>query len=244
MNNPQLDNFTHAVHPQIRRELRLLKTYAVVSSLLIATLLLVAAADNRKKEKLDELDVQRINFVEPDGTLRMVISNKAAFPGAIIKGKEYPHEDRKTAGILFFNEEGTENGGLIFGGSKDKDGKVQSYGHLSFDRYEQDQVFTIDASEDGPHKKSGLSVVDDPDWPLTDLLNTPKDKWQDFLKTRPLPHQRIYLGRVDDKSAVLKLKDQDGKDRIVIQVAPDGTPTLQFLDADGHVMFQLPTPAK
>ena len=50
----------------------------------------------------------------------MVISNKADFPGIIIKGKETPHPDRKTAGMLFFNDEGTENGGLIFGGSKDK----------------------------------------------------------------------------------------------------------------------------
>lgn len=231
------------MEPQIRRELRILKAYVVISSLAITTLLLLAATKDRQKQKIDELDVQRVNFVEPDGTLRMVISNKAAFPGAIIRGKEYPHEDRKTAGILFFNEEGTENGGLIFGGSKDKDGKVQSYGHLSFDRYEQDQVFTIDASEEGAHKKSGLSVVDDPDWPLTDLLNTPKEQWQDFLKTHPLPHQRIYLGRVDDKSAVLKLKDQDGRDRIVIQVAPDGVPTIQFLDAQGQVTAQLPAPA-
>jgi hypothetical protein len=70
--------------------------------------------------------VQRINVVEPDGTLRLVISNQAVFPGVIINGKEYPHEDRKSAGILFSTR---ENGGLIFGGLKDKDGRTQSYGH-------------------------------------------------------------------------------------------------------------------
>jgi hypothetical protein len=104
---------------KIAKELRVLKAYAVVSSLLIIALFVMGAANERKKEKFDEIDVQRINVIEPDGTLRMVISNQAAFPGLIIKKKEYPHEDRKTAGILFFNEEGSENGGLIFGGSQE-----------------------------------------------------------------------------------------------------------------------------
>lgn len=229
--------------PKAQRELWLLKTYAAVSSLLIAALFVMGAASDRKKEKLDAIDVQRINIVEPDGTLRMVISNKAAFPGAIIKGKEYPHEDRKTAGIVFFNEEGTENGGLIFGGKKDKDGKVESYGHLSFDRYEQDQVLNLEASENETHKRSGLSIVDQPDWPLGDLLNTPRAQWKQFLSTHPLPHQRIYLGRDDDKSAVLRIKDQDGHDRIVVQVAADGSPVIQLLDSSGTVTSQLPAPS-
>ena len=63
-----------------------------------------------KKLTFDEIYVRRINVVEPDGTVRMVLSGKARFPGLIVKGKEYPHEKRKTAGILFFDDEGTENG--------------------------------------------------------------------------------------------------------------------------------------
>jgi hypothetical protein len=91
-----------------------------------------------KKATFDEIYVQRFNIVEPDGTLRMVLSDKSKAAGLIINGKEYPHEERKTAGILFFNDEGTENGGLIFGGMKDKNGRVESWGHMSFDQYEQD----------------------------------------------------------------------------------------------------------
>ncbi|MGH8338690.1 MAG: hypothetical protein ACRETL_18110, partial [Gammaproteobacteria bacterium] len=155
-------------------------------------------------------------------------------------GKEYPHPDRTAAGMLFFNDEGTENGGLIFGGAKDKNGTVSSYGHLSFDRYDQDQVFTIDAAEEGSRKRSGLSVVDDPDWPITDLLAIPRSDWKKFFDTHPQPHQRIYLGRNTDKSASLTLKDQEGHDRIVIKVAADGSPTIQFLDQSGKVVSQLP----
>jgi hypothetical protein len=79
---------------------------------------------------IEELDVQRINLREPDGTLRLVISNKSKAPGIFIKGKEYPHPDRKTAGMIFFNDEGTENGGLIFGGETSPDGIKHSSGQF------------------------------------------------------------------------------------------------------------------
>jgi hypothetical protein len=64
-----------------------------------------------------------LNVTEPDGTLRMVISNKDRLPPVIIKP-------------IFYNDEGTENGGLIFSGRKNEKGQiVDSGGSLSFDRY-------------------------------------------------------------------------------------------------------------
>lgn len=224
----------------MEKELRLWKAYATVTTLLTIVLVGSAFALEEQRTKFGEIDVQRINVVEPDGTLRMVISDKAKFPGIIVKGKEYPHPDRSTAGMLFFNDEGTENGGLIFGGSKDKNGTVSSYGHLSFDRYDQDQVFTIDADEDGHRKRSGLSVVDDPDWPITDLLAVPRSDWKKFFETHPQPHQRIYLGRNPDDSASLTLKDSQGRSRMIIKVNPDGSPVIEFLDAKGKIISQLP----
>ena len=82
--------------------------------------------------------------------------------GVIVRGKEYAHPDRQSAGILFFNDEATENGGLIFGGAKGKDGKAQSYGHLSFDQYEQDQVFTIDSEDQYGLHSSAVTIWDRP----------------------------------------------------------------------------------
>jgi hypothetical protein len=115
--------------------------------------------DTARSRAGSELDVKRINLLEPDGTLRLVISNRANFPGLIVKGKEYPH-DRQTAGMLFFDDEGTENGGLIFGGSKDKDGKVESWGHLSFDQYQGDQIMVLEGGESDANamQESSLSI--------------------------------------------------------------------------------------
>jgi hypothetical protein len=231
---------------------RFLAIYSGVLTLVFAVAVLAAFAESWQKQKFGEIDVERINVVEPDGTLRMVISNKALFPGIIIKGSETPHPDRKTAGMLFFNDEATENGGLIFGGSKDRAGKVSSYGHLSFDQYEQDQVFSIDAGEENGKRTSELRILDQPDRPITDdiaaagrISKLPQSEqaaaWQKYFSTHKKFETRISLGRSDDRSVALRLKDVEGRDRIVVKVQPDGAPVLQFLDENGKVTSQLPS---
>jgi hypothetical protein len=44
----------------------------------------------------------------------------------IIKGKERPEmgEARPQGGMIFYNDEGTENGGLIFSGRKNDKGQI------------------------------------------------------------------------------------------------------------------------
>lgn len=233
---------------------KFLAIYSGVLTLVFAGTILAGFTAESHKASFDEITVHRVNIVEPDGTLRMVLSDKSEFPGIIIKGKEHPHPDRKTAGMLFFNDEGTENGGLIFGGEM-KDGKGSSFGHLSFDAYEQDQIFTIDAGKTGDQSASALSMIDRPEYPISELValtdrikDLPEDQKKaeiaKFTKDHPMPHKRLSLGRAEDKSVGLRLKDVDGKDRIVIQVAADGSPVLQFLSQDGKVVAQLPEKSK
>jgi hypothetical protein len=205
-------------------------------------------------QKFEQVDVQRINLVEPDGTVRLIISNKALAPGIIIKGKEHPHPDRKSAGMIFYNDEGTENGGLIFGGERDKSGKESSYGHLSFDRYEQDQVFTVDAEQDGSTNSAGMRLIDEPAYPIQDLLavldrtrDLPADQRKaeihKFMQARGTAHQRLSLYRTSNGAVELKMKDAEGRDRLVLGVAADGAPALHLLDEHGKVVAQL-LPAK
>jgi hypothetical protein len=61
----------------------------------------------------------------------------------------------------------------------------------------------------------------------------PRDQWEKYLAGKPQPHSRLFL-------AALELRDADGHDRIVMKVAPDGTPSVQFLDASGKVVRELP----
>lgn len=189
--------------------------------------------------RFTEIDVQRINVREPDGTLRMVISNQTAFPEIPYRGREVPHPERDTAGMLFMNEEGTEVGGLIFGG-KDENGVRSSGGSLTFDGYEQDQTVQIMGLQDGPRRVSGLFVTDRPEEPmdfsvLGRLEGLSPEEQQAALATANMGgSQRAFLGRQGSGASELVLRDGDGKARLVLSVAKDGRARIIFMDETGR----------
>jgi hypothetical protein len=230
---------------------RFLAIYSGVLTVVFAVTVLTAFKMETRSGTFDELTVQRLNVVEPDGTTRMVLASKARFPGLCYHGKDYGRSDRSTAGIIFNNDEGTENGGLIFGGYKDAKGAPHGYGHLSFDRYEQDQVINIEQNEDGDQRTSGIAINDVGDYAITPALMTEVDRIKampsgparvDAWKTYQAKHtgdaNRVYLGRVSDKSVGLTLRDTEGRVRLRLQVKADGAPVIEFLDEAGKVVNQ------
>lgn len=236
---------------------RFLVIYSAVVTLVFAVSALYGFARAPQKMALEELDVQRINFREPDGTLRLVISDKFKAPQIFVKGKEYPHPDRKTAGMIFYNDEGTENGGLIFGGERSKDGTKQSFGHLSFDAYEQDQAMSLDSNQSGDDRHTSLRITDYPDYSIVELLNLlasvkqlpaeqQRERMSAFFAEHGRPTTRLVLGRGigkdgGDNSVMLGLNDMQGRPRIVMKVAADGTPSLQMFDGAGNEIANLQT---
>lgn len=217
-----------------------------------------AAAEQRdfRHPDFDQLTVHRINLVEPDGTPRLILSDKAEFPGEPFKGTILPRADRSdVAGMLFMNDEGTENGGLIFAGYRASDGTFHSSGHLSFDEYEQDQTMSLDASQDGQDRETAYQINDN----ASETLFTP-EVLDAFSAVRAMPDgpakqkarkdlfarypvqlpQRALLGRLSDKSAVMLLRDPEGRIRIELRVAANGTPSMEFLDAAGKVTHAWP----
>ncbi|HEX4936835.1 MAG TPA: hypothetical protein VFV33_26820, partial [Gemmatimonadaceae bacterium] len=122
----------------LRRDIRLLKAWAIASST-IALVLSVAAFRQpqppvQERARFGEIDVERINVVEPDGKLRMVIANRPRSIGPIYKGKPFGYAGGNRPGIIFFNDEGTENGGLTFTGRRDANGRYQASTGMSFDQ--------------------------------------------------------------------------------------------------------------
>lgn len=176
-----------------------------------------------------------------------MVSNRAKLPGLHVKGKEYDHK-REVAGLIFFNDEGTEAGGLIVAGARDAEGKVSQVLHLSFDKYLQDQTLTLQAAEENGGEVRGLTIVDRPDWPITALIEAGEGKsggalqeaYNTFGKTHQQPQERLFLGKQPDKTVGLNLYDSQGRSRLVLKVTKAGQPVLQFLDAEGKVVQQLP----
>ena len=192
-------------------------------------------------QDFDEINVQRINLREPDGRLRYVLANSTRLPGAIIRGEEFrPH--RSEAGMIFYSDEETENGGLVFAG---KDG--ESGGALSFDAYEQDQVVQIIGHTAGSSMTAGMVVNEVPDRPMDEQI-------REIEKLRQQPdgdqvieqmqaagafgHRRMFAG-VKDGDAVLDLRDDQGRSRLRLTVAADGTAAIEFLGEDGQVLTRL-----
>lgn len=220
----------------------------------------VHAEESSRNATFDQITVHRINIVEPDGTPRLVIANKAAFPGSFFNGKEGTRPDRVgQAGLLFMNDEGTENGGLIFGGYQGSDGIPHAWGHLSFDEYEQDQTLSLDMQQDGMTRNAGIRIWDNGSGHITPEvlaaaskvkalpMDTPEHiaaaqkAMEELLAKYPIKEiPRAYLGRDREKGSSLRLNDAAGHNRILLRVAGDGTPEMQFLDASGKVTSQWP----
>ena len=145
---------------------RFLTIYSGVLTVVFAVTVLTGAAGSRN-QAFGTITVRRINVVEPDGTVRLTISNRADFPGAWRHKKEYPRPDRReAAGMLFMSEEGTEMGGLIWGAGRMPDGTVQNHFHLSADQYEENQILAFDAGQEGNDKFSRVTIVDQGDFPV------------------------------------------------------------------------------
>lgn len=227
---------------------RFLTVYAGVMTIIATTLVLTSGASQLSKQKIDVLDVQRINVREPDGTLRFVLTNKAAQPGLIIKGKEYPHP-RPQAALLLFNDEGTEVGGLGAGG---KNGNGE--GSLSFDAQNQDQIVQIIGATYQGQQAAGMVVNDMPtnrnievDIQEMDKLNKMTEAERNKLMQQRQAagyygQSRMFVGK-QDGNAMIALADSKGKPRLMLKVTPDGTTTIDVLDASGKVVNSL-IPAK
>jgi hypothetical protein len=237
---------------KLQRYVRFLKSYSVVTTLLLIVVAFVGFRQASQKSKFTELDVERINIVGKDGKLKMVISNSERQHPGVVDGKTYPRT--RPAGILFFNEKGDECGGLAFKGDQ-KDGKADAGALLAFDRFRQDQTVSIEYGEDNGQYDAALIVWDRPDTslgPVIDKLQAIEkmpdgpEKTQAMQKVREMPGawdtgpRRVFVGRTKEKAAALTLSDPQGRPRLLLAVDAQGAPKLEFLDEKGAVVQRLP----
>ena len=239
----------------IRREIRRLKGYSLIMTAAFATMAFSAFRQAAQKTKFTEIDVERINIVEPDGKLRMVISNRPRSIGPIYRGTPFGYPGGTRPGMIFFNDEGTENGGLTFTGSRGADGRFRASSGFSFDQFDQDQILYFQYSDNNGQRRTGMTIADRADVNIFDLVRqrdsinrmpegpTRTAALEKLMGPRdgvPLFAQRIYVGRDPAKNAVVNLSDRNGKLRIRMMVDSLNRPTLDFLDETGKVTHSFP----
>jgi hypothetical protein len=120
-----------------------------------------------------------------------------------------------------------------------------------------DQTLSLDSSLQDGQRFTGIHINDVPDFPVTpqmiDAFTRAKTMLPsaarsaalaDLKKKYPPAHQRRALDRDPDNSVGLTLADASGHPRLKVTVAPDGTPAIQFLDAQGNITSTLASTGK
>lgn len=242
---------------KIKKEIHFLKVYAVASSVLLIALIFIGAKSFTSRQKYEVIDVERINIVEKDGTLRLAISNLDRSPGVVIDGKYFKSREGKRPGMIFFNDNGDECGGMTWQ-SHEEDGDISAGSGLMFDQYNQDQTVGIRYSQRNEKRTSGLMVWERPildqeglDFlkKLSDIELMPdspektaalKDFREQALKRGISGALRIFVGRDTENEAAVKINDTNGKTRIILSVDGSNEPSLEFLDEEGNVFYRIP----
>ena len=70
--------------------------------------------------------------------------------------------------------------------------------------------------------------------------NAALKKWAAPRNGVPLAAQRVFIGRDPDKSAIVNLRDPNGKPRLRMLVDSLGSARIEFLDESGKVTRTLP----
>lgn len=225
-----------------------LALYSIFSTMALAIVVFTAASAGGSAS-FTEIDVERINIVESDGTLRMVISNQDRQHPGIVDGDTIRRSGPRPPGMLFFNHLGDEMGGLVFG----ENGDVGHFGSLTFDKVRNDQTigFRYLESDNGRYH-AGLEVWQQPDIPApvmaaryeaADTISDPVAREaaiQALLDDNALTTRRLFLGKLRNDATMLELLDIKGRPRIRLSVQPDGPARLEFLDEQGEVVYSVP----
>jgi len=226
---------------KLEKEVRLLKVYAIVTTLLIGMFVLTAFTLQNRKQNFEEITAKRIVIVDSNGKSRVLM-------GADLKGANL-------GGLLFFNEEGTEAGGLLYNGQRDGHGNIDAGALLTMDLFKSDEVIRLGYDHTGNQKRQGLVISDRPDAlspqaeellkALGKALQSAKSEAErqalrrDYLSRMPareIVARRLFAGRDVEGSSLVTLSDPDGKPRLRFQVDKLGRASITFLDQSGRAV--------
>ena len=219
------------------------------------------AFKEKGNQKFSEFDVERINIVEKDGTVKLVITNVEKFPSGNdkINGKPTNEARKKRSGMLFFNEDGIECRGFIYDGQKKKNGHSSGLS-LTYDQYDGDQVMQL-LNED--YKEGDKRFVS------SSLMFNDRPSKESQIKTGEIMKELDELGKKDPKAADEKYKmyqvqgllggaprimlgksrsennglflfDNKGMSRAMFYVDKENNAKLDFFDEKGKTITSLP----
>jgi hypothetical protein len=232
----------------ISKQIRFLKIYTIILTIVVVplTVMLFFSINNNH---FKDLTTERINIVEPNGQLRMVISNQKYQSSGMTNGNAIARRDRP-AGMIFFNNDGDEDGGLVYESNKKGAGMV-----YSFDQYKNDQIMQLQYLQNNNNngkmtfRTYGLKLWDrDDDFTLSraveyiDSLKKLKDTnaYESGIRklkaAGKLGVQRFFAGKNENGEVGLFINDSKGNTRLKIYIDKNDHPSIQILNQKGEIV--------
>jgi hypothetical protein len=235
-----------------------------VAILLASTILLITNVFHPlvPAQKFKVLEAERINIRERNGILRAVLSNSADFN----EGQRAERGGVTFAGLMFYNEEGQEEGGLVYSGKRSPSGGQDADVTLTMDQYHQDQnVYLHHEEHKDPQSfriEDGLSINARPDWTkireeygIYAQMDKMTPEQRDELRLRSVQDGKISSSRLffgvrrgmehgvsyDDTGVFIKNKW--GRNAIKIYVDNDNKPHFEVYDPLGKsIVYEMKIP--
>lgn len=232
---------------QLRRQMAFFKVYAIITSIFILAFIGYGFRKSTQDDIVKSLRAEKIEIVEPDGTVKLSLFNKENLPAAVINGKKMSRQGGDEAGLMFYNTEGEECGGLVYNG-KGKNGQGQNELSITFDKYKQDQVvqFSYIQRENGDDTK-GLTVFERPSFPVDQTMATldsirsnvkgEQEQQQviNKLKTEGyFGYTRMFAGQQGQRTGVF-VRDTKGRIRLEMIVNEQNEPEILFYNEKGEI---------
>jgi len=201
-------------------KLKTLSFISTVQSILLASVMAYSAYDFQNTS-YGEINVERINLVGDNGINRLVITTPERAPNPVINGKEI-ERSIKPAGLVFYDEDGNETGGLATASSNGTKADLMIFDYknseaIGFNKFENDK---------GDFSASFI---------ILDRLDLDKD----MIEHGSAGATRIAMS-TKNKDAAFSLHDTNGKERIIFSVDKNDVASIKMLDADGKVTFSIP----
>ena len=224
-----------------------LSVCAIALATLAANAVAARAGAAARNERYDEITVRRLRVVDASGATRLILTGKP-IPEGTIAGKKLARTSgpRDDAGIMFYNDNGDEQGGLTYSGRNGEQG-----GALTFDAWQQDQAIEIQHGSGPAGSDSYIAGNELPQESLSEIgadfqretMAARSDEQRIAIRRRyrsegKFGYQRWQLGNRAGISE-LRLSDAKGHARLRLRVTADGDARVEFLDATGTVVKSL-----
>jgi hypothetical protein len=251
-----------SMEEKLARQLRLLQALVLLLTVAVALLIVNCFHPLLSMQRFKAVEAGRVEIREANGTLKAALSNAAGFN---VGQRAEQAGGNRLSGLIFYNEEGEETGGLVYQGKAIPGGQDSDVG-LTMDQYHQDQNVYLHHTEykdaHGSKIDDGLQINERPDWTgikaeywtYAQIAKLPPEQ-ADALRLKALQDgtismRRLFFGvtrgvenQVPYNDAGVFIKNKWGRNAIKIYVDNDNKPHFEVYDPLGEkIVYELKIP--